>query len=1470
MNDKADKVIVIGGGIAGVQAALDLADSGIKTYIIEKSPSIGGRMAQLDKTFPTNDCSMCILSPKLVAAGRHPNITIITHAELKELSGEEGNFKAKISRRPRYVDFEKCTACGLCAQACPVKIESEFDQGLGSRSAAYIPFPQAVPLKYSIQRRGTPPCQTTCPAGVHSQGYIALISQGKYKEALESHREYNPLPLICGRVCPHPCEDACNRGEVDSPIAISALKRFMADWELEHRDEDFIPFEKTSEKKVAVIGSGPAGLSCAYYVAKQGHTPTIFESLPVAGGMLAVGIPEYRLPKDILNAEIDYIKKKGVEIRLNTEFGKDITLESLKTEGYDAVFLGVGAHGSKRLAISGEDLEGVIPGVEFLRSVNLGKEAPIGKRVAVIGGGDVAIDSVRVATRKGSDAFILYRRTRNEMPAHSSEIAATEKEGIEIQFLTQPVEILGENGKVVGVKCIKMELGEPDESGRRRPVPIEGSEFTIEVDTIMPAIGQVPDLSFAEELDLNLSKQGTIIVDEKTYSTNIDGVFSAGDVQSGPSTVVSAVGAARRAASAIEAYLGGEKFQGEAEIEDVVAFEDLELDEKIETKQRVMEPELPPQKRKGNFKEVVSGLSEEEAKSEALRCLNCGICSGCYQCIAACEPKAVDFTQTEEEIKLAVSSVVVMPGYDDLNPMTRPEYGYDRYDNVITALEFERILSASGPFVGHIKRISDSEEPKTMAFIQCVGSRDRNRGVGYCSSVCCMYAIKEAIIAKEHSPGLDVTIFHMDIRAFGKEFDYYYQRAQDIGIKFVRCRVANITENTDRNLIVNFVDEKKEPKHKTFDMVVLSNGIGKPESYEKLGNALGIDLNEYGFCKTSTFEPLASSRKGVYVGGAFSEPKDIPDSVAQASGAAGQASVAISVAGLRIPQSREEIPEKDISSEEPRVGVFICHCGINIGNTVDVPGVVEYAKTLPNVVYAENNLYTCSVDTQGAIKEKIAEHNLNRVVVAACSPRTHEPLFQSTLYEAELNRYLFEMANIRDQCSWVHQKDPEKATAKAKDLVRMAVANAKLLSPLYKTKIPVVQSALVIGGGLSGMNAALGLAAQGYETHLVEKESQLGGNLNNLYFTVDGEDAQKHLNDIISKVEVNDGIHVNMESEVVSVDGHIGNFKVTIKSGEEQNTIYVGAIIVSTGAKEYKPKEYLYGEHENVMTQHEFEEKLAKGESDFSNVVMIQCVGSRNEERPYCSRVCCTHAVKNALKLKELRPDSEIFVLYKDMRTYGFREDYYAKASDLGVKFIRYDDEKLPIVEKGENGNIKISVMDRVLEKPLIFTPDALVLSAAIIPNEDNLKLSQLLKAQLSRDKFFLEAHMKLSPVDFSTEGMFLCGLAHSPKFVNESLYQASGAVARACTILSKDHLEVGGVISEVEEGKCVACLTCVRTCPYYVPSINEKGVAKIDVATCRGCGICAAECPVKAIQLKHYTDSQILQKAKALFEEGG
>ncbi|UCG69832.1 MAG: FAD-dependent oxidoreductase [Thermoplasmata archaeon] len=1455
-------VAVIGGGIAGVQAALDLAEQGISVYIVEKSPSLGGKMAQLDKTFPTNDCSICILSPKLVAAGRHPNITLLTNSELKDLKGEAGNFKAFITKKPRYIIEEKCTACSLCAEACPVEKKSEFDEGLSPRKAAYITFPQAVPLKYIIDRKGTPPCQAGCPAKVHVQAYIVLISQGKYKEALESHRETNPLPQICGRVCPHPCEDVCNRGEVDSPIAIADLKRFIADWELENQDEEIEPFEKISDKKVAIIGSGPAGLTCAYYLAKMGHSPTIFEALPVAGGMLAVGIPDYRLPKNILEAEIEYIKKKGVEIVLKKRFGKDFTMDDLKNDGFQAVFLGIGAHGSKKLAIPGEDLDGVIPGVKFLRDVNLGKKVKLGKKVVVIGGGDVAIDAVRVAHRMGSEAFILYRRTRAEMPAHESEIQATESEGIKIQYLTQPVKILGKGGKVVGVECIKMELGEPDESGRRRPVPIKDSEFTLDVDCVMPAIGQSPEIESLKALGLKTAKNDTIIVNENSYATNIKGIFAAGDVQTGPATVVKAVGSARKAAYAIDSYLNGEEYKPEAPEENVVEFEDLKLEYPVKKEERVLAPQLPPSKRKKNFNEVVSVISEEQAKKEALRCLNCGTCSGCYQCIKVCEPDAIDFSQKQEEIELELGSVIVMPGYDEIDPMTRPEFGHDRFDDVITALEFERILSASGPFGGHIKKISDGKEPKNMAFIQCVGSRDRNRGVGYCSAVCCMYAIKEAIIAKEHSPDLDITIFHMDIRAFGKEFDYYYQRAQDLGIKFIRSRVADIWEE-DKNLIVNFVDEKDEPDHMNFDMVVLSNGIGRPKDSEKHQKALDIELNDYGFCRTSVFHPIETSRKGVFVGGAFSEPKDIPDSVAQASGAA---ALALGYAEKKEKEIEAPMELRDTSGE-PRIGVLICHCGINIGNFVDVEDVAEYAGTLPGVVHSENVLYACSQDIQEKIKDLIMEHDLNRVVVASCTPRTHEPLFQGTIEEAGLNPYLFDMTNIREQCSWVHMHAKEKATEKAKDLVRMTVAKSNLLKPLERESLKVNPTCLVIGGGIAGLFAALDVANNGFKVLLLEKEKELGGNLNRVNSLISESNPKEQLKKIIEEVEEHKKIQVLCNADVKSTEGYVGNFTTTFEHEGESKQFEHGTVIVATGAKPYTPTEYLYGKDKKVITQLELEKMLGEKKFKGKSVVMIQCVGSRDENHGYCSRICCTQAVKNSLRIKEIDLDTQIFILYKDMRTYGFKEDYYKKASDMGVKFILYNDEKKPVV-KNKDG-LTVEVLDPVLNQVIRIKPDNVVLSCGMEPQEGNYDLAKMLKVPLSKDGFFLEAHMKLRPVDFATDGIFLCGAAHFPKFVNESISQAAGAASRACTILSKEAISAEGIVSHVDEDVCFGCGICILNCPYNaIESDDETQKARVLTALCKGCGVCGATCPKHAITMSHFTDQQVQAQIDAFCEE--
>ena len=1000
MTGKVGATLVVGGGIAGIQAALDLADAGFKVYMLDESLSIGGTMAQLDKTFPTNDCSMCILAPKLVGAGRHPNIQLITNARLEELSGEAGNFKVKITKRPRFVNEEKCTGCGVCAQHCPVEVPNEYDEKLNIRKAIYVPFPQAVPLKYAI-------------------------------------------------------------------------------------DEE---------------------------------------------------------------------------------------------------------------------------------------------------------------------------------------------------------------------NCIKCEL-----------------------------------------------------------------------------------------------------------------------------------------------------------------------------CKNVCKAGAVEYDQKPEVLTLDVGAVILAPGFEEFDPSKKSMYGYGRYPNVISSIEFERTLSASGPYGGKILRPSDGTIPWRIAFLQCVGSRDALVGNNYCSSACCMYAIKESVIAMEHSPGVNCTIFFMDMRAFGKEFDSYYNRAvEEYKVKFVRSRVSSVHEIPEtQNLIVRHVEDET-PKDEEFDLVVLSVGMKPPKRALELAKILGIKLNKYNFCETETFSPVETSRPGIYVCGAFAAPKDIPESVAQASGAAAKAgSMTASERGkLTIP--KEYPPERDVTSEEPRIGVFVCHCGINIGGVVNVPEVVEYVKKLPNVVYAEHNLYTCSQDTQKAIREKIKEKGLNRVIVASCTPRTHEPLFRETVREAGLNIYLFEMANIRDQCSWVHMHEPKEATAKAKDLVRSIVAKARLLKTLPKPIINVTQSALVIGGGLSGMVASLELAKQGFDVHLVEREGELGGYAGKIQYLLGSQNPQEQLGSITREVKGNSKIHVYLNSTIEDIKGYIGNFKTTINSHGENKEIEHGVVIVATGAVEYKPTEYLYGTDERVLTQHELEEKLAKGDFNAKMVAMIQCVGSRTHERPNCSRICCGQAVKNALKIKELSPDTDVYVLYKDMRTFGFKEDYYREASDKGVIFIRYDDEHKPEVTK-EKGKLSVTAWEPVLKTWLPIEPDLLVLSVATVPNPDNERLAGMLKVPLTKDKFFLEAHMKLRPVDFATEGVFLCGMAHSPKFIDESISQAYAAAARAATVLSKSTLEMEGSIANVEDTLCSGCKICESVCAYNAIEMktnSEKPVAKVIEALCKGCGVCGSSCPTKAITLGHFTNEQILAQIKAALVE--
>ncbi len=1222
---KIGAALVLGGGIAGVQAALDLANSGIKVYLVEKSPAIGGKMAQLDKTFPTNDCAMCILSPKLVEAGRHLNIEIITNAELIGLEGEADNFAATVRCNPRYVDLEKCTSCNDCVEVCPIQLPNEFEEGLSERTAIYRPYPQAVPNAYLITKKGTSPCKNTCPADTSAQGYIALIAAGRYEDALEVIKQYNPFPATVGRVCHHPCESECNRNKIDDPVAICALKRFVADtvyarWDAEGlrpelaegRNEaerrELAPFPLTPEelppeekRQVAVIGSGPAGLTAAYFLARMGYEPTIFEALPVPGGMMRVGIPAYRLPRDVLNREIDEILKLGVELKLNHPI-RD--LNRLFEEGYSAIFLAIGAHEPQKLGIPGEDAEGVFHGVPFLRAVSLGEDVRLGERVVIVGGGNTAVDTARTARRLGSrEVIIAYRRGREEMPANPWEVDDAEVEGVCLELLAQPIEVLSNNGRVSGVRCIRMRLGEPDASGRRRPIPIEGSEFVIPCDTMVAAVAQAPEISFLDpDHGLEITRRGTFAVDSQTLATNRPGIFAGGDAAAGPGALIEAIAAGRRGALSIDRHLRGTPLLTPRELtplpvaelsdEDVAAM--LARGE-VHLQPRVKIPTAPVGERVRDFREVELVLTEAQAHAEALRCLRCGLCSECYQCVLACQAGAIDHQQAPYEEELRVGAVVLAPGYQLYNAERSGELGYGRYPNVLTSMEFERLLSASGPTRGHVTRPSDHEEPKRIAFLQCVGSRDQNHD--YCSSVCCMYATKEAMLALEHVPGVECQIFMMDMRAFSKGFDAYFERGKELGIKYTRCRISSLKEDPrTKDILFQYQTEDGQLGTEHFDLAVLSVGLEPPAEVQALAETVGIELDHRGFCRTEPFKPVETSRPGVYVCGAFAEPKDIPESVTEASGAAAAALSLIGSERGTLVEEKVYPPEIPVAiTDEPRIGVFICSCGSNIAGVVDVDAVVNYAKTLPNVVHVENTIYTCSADSLKLIQERIAEHGLNRVVVSSCTPCTHEPIFRDTIREAGLNPYLFEMANIRDQCSWVHSSQPEAATQKAKDLTRMAVGRSRWLTPLYTAPQALSHEALVIGGGVAGMTAALNLAEQGFGVYLVEREKELGGRLRQIYHTADGGDPQAYLRELVGEIQANPRIEVLTGYEVAKFSGFVGNFKTTVSSANDptQRLLEHGVTIVATGGREYRGTAYLLGQDPRVITQGDLESRLA-------------------------------------------------------------------------------------------------------------------------------------------------------------------------------------------------------------------------------------------------------------------------------------
>ena len=898
-------VLVVGGGIAGMQAALDIADAGYQVYLVEKDTTIGGHMLQFDKTFPTLDCAACIGTPKMVEVAQNPHIKLLSYSEVTDVSGFIGNYSVSVRRHPRYVKEDLCTGCGECEKVCPVAIPSLWDAGLGNRKAIGRTFPQAIPITFNIEKKDRAPCVAACPAGTNVQGYVQLIGQGKYPEAIQLIMERLPLPGVLGRVCPHPCETKCRRAEIDAPVAIRELKRFVADQvSLESLPQ---PDITERQEKIAVVGSGPAGLTVAYYLRLKGYQITIFEALTELGGMLRVGIPDYRLPPEILAKEINNILGLGIETRTGVRFGDDFSLKDLEQEGFSAVYLAIGAHGSIKLGIPGETANyGIIDALQFLQNINLGDRTSPGKDVVVIGGGNVAIDAARAAKRLGTHKIaVVYRRSRDEMPAYAEEVQGAIEEGIEFLYLTTPVRYQAHNGKVVGLECVRTELGPPDESGRRRPVPLEGSEFLISCDAVIPAIGQRIDTAWADRLpDLKWTRRGTLAVDPDSMQTSLPHVFAAGDAVSGPATAIEAVAAGHRAVKGIERYLANEEM-GEALVQMAASNPGSsnwqEVPENLPEEVRAAPAHLAAASRVNSFEEIEHSLLETQARQEAQRCLNCGICSECMECVRVCEPKAIDHSMKAEEMTLAVGSIILATGYDTLDPTPLKQYGYGVYPNVFTALEFERLSNATGPTGGKILIRDDNGEltrtPKNVAILHCIGSRDVNDHE-YCSRVCCMYALKYTHLIKE-KVGHDTRVydFYIDMRCFGEGYEEFFRRCQEEGTIFIRGKVAEVTDHAihpaeEGQLIAVGEDTLLGRKLRVpVDMVILCTAIQAREDAADVGRIMGVNLGADGFFleEHPKLGPLNTATDGVYLCGCCQKPLDIPDTVSQASGAAAKA-----------------------------------------------------------------------------------------------------------------------------------------------------------------------------------------------------------------------------------------------------------------------------------------------------------------------------------------------------------------------------------------------------------------------------------------------------------------------------------------------------------------------------------------------------------------------------------------------------
>lgn len=855
----------------------------------------------------------------------------------------------------------------------------------------------------------------------------------------------------------------------------------------------------------------------------------------------------------------------------------------------------------------------------------------------------------------------------------------------------------------------------------------------------------------------------------------------------------------------------------------------------------------------------------------------CGICEN------VCENKAIDFTQKPEKLDIKVGAIILSAGFEPFDAKLLEEYGYGKYKNVVTSMDYERILSSTGPYEGEIKRTSDLKHPKKIAWIQCVGSRSvKKPSNSYCSSVCCTYTQKQVILTKDHIHDAQCTIFHNDIRAYGKDFERFYQRTANLpNVRFIRSYVTISREDKDTgNIFIKYSTPDKGIIEEEFEMVVLSVGLDHPKEAKTLADKFGIDLNNYDFANVDAFTPVETSKKGIFVSGSFISPMDIPQAVYTASSASAKSGELLTKRRGKLSTKRVYPLEKDVTKEEPRVGVFVCACGANIGRVVNIKEVAEYAKTLPYVAYVQTQLFSCSTDSAKQITDAIKEHNLNRVIVAACTPRTHEPTFRDSLREAGLNQYYVDMANIREHCSWVHSKDKDSATKKAKDLVRKSVARSLKLQALEEISLPVDKRAIIVGGGISGMNSALSLARQGIEVYLIEKEKELGGNARFIYKTLEGNNVQKYLKDLISDVYKNPLIHIHTGVQIVEATGYVGNFLTKIKDEKGRiSEIKHGAVIIATGAREYKPTEYLYGVSDSVVTNRELEKLIFERDEkvlSVDNLVMIQCVGCRNGERNYCSRICCSHSIKNAVEFKRLNPKGDVYILFRDIRTDGFKEDYYRLASELGVRFIRFESESGNVPEvreiiEGGKKVIKVNVFDPVLQKKIELSADLLSLASAVVPNEDVYDIAGFFKVSTSVDGFFKEAHVKLRPVDFGTDGVYLCGLAHYPKFIGESIGQALASASRAVTLLSSDTVSASGSICDVEEKKCIGCGACVEVCAYSAIELykTSKGMkAKVNPVLCKGDGLCNAVCPTSAIQLKHFTDEQLISEIDSVFEQ--